>query len=137
MFWKKKLINRDPPGVLFAYETTDRRSAYRVQPSPEAPVIVDFEGNVVEVNDISAVGVSLKSSLLKKHGTYEALLGLPGRGVMIECVISVVDIDTAGIAHCSIRKMDDDGVELIHRYVLERQKQLLREEKERRQQGLE
>lgn len=137
MFWKKKQTEAQSEDALFTYYTDDRRSAYRVKPAPEAPVVLDFEGMAVALHDISAVGVSLKHSRLARHETYAVLLVLPGRGMMIDCDIYVVDIDAAGIVHCCFKSMDDDDVESIHRYVLERQKQLLRRSKEMRQRGLE
>ncbi|MDY6825220.1 MAG: PilZ domain-containing protein [Thermodesulfobacteriota bacterium] len=132
MFWKKKRTREEAPQVLFSHQTDDRRRAYRVTPSPEEPVILDFEGMEVAVADISAVGISLKNSLLEENTTYSAFLGLPGRGMMIECVIHVVDIDERGMAHCAFQKMDDEAVESIHRYVLERQKELLSAERNKK-----
>jgi len=131
LFWKKS----KPAEELFTYESCNFRSSYRVYPSEDNPIYMIVDGAEVEVVDIGAGGISFVNSNYKLGEVLSALITLPIRDIQVEAEINIVRISDEGTAHCAFKKINSEDSELIHKYMLQKQKQELRDK--RKNKGLE
>ncbi len=127
MFWKRKRSRLE----MFTYETDSRRSAFRIAPSDSQPVVVKTEDREIPIRDISAGGLSFVSGDFKAGGSWPVTFSLPENDGNISVHIKIVSIDPRNVCHCAFKGIDDESAEAIHRYVLTRQKDILREKKEK------
>ena len=125
MFWKK---SRDS-NVQVEYETD--RMDYRVVPDKNDPVILQADGKLVRVADISAGGVSCFSEHLNVGKQYTARINLPDEFIDIRCKMEVLYRDADKTYHCRFSELDDAACNQLHRYVLERQKSAIKSVKEK------
>ncbi|MEM7206286.1 MAG: PilZ domain-containing protein [Pseudomonadota bacterium] len=125
MFWKKTRDN----GLEVEYETD--RMSYRVVPDRNDPVILQANGKLVRVIDISAGGASCESDHLKVGQTYDARINLPDGFIDIRCKLEVLYRDPDHSYHCQFNDVDESGSDQLHRYVLQRQKTAIKAVKEK------
>jgi hypothetical protein len=116
LFWKKS--HSEPLNVEFDSDRMD----YRVVPDKNDPVILQVEGKLLRVVDISAGGVSCISNFLQAGKTYSVRINLPDEYADVRCGLEVIRQDADQSYHCSFINMDSVNVDRFHRYVLERQK---------------
>lgn len=126
MFWKRKKNSTE----MFSIETQDRRLYYRVPPAANAPVIFEFGGEKIKAIDIGAGGLAFKNKQFKERDTQTIELRLPEQDIPITTVLIIHEIDKQNICHCRFSKTTAGGVEAIHQYVLERQKEIIQDRKE-------
>ena len=141
MFWKRKinweeiksvLLNpfkkaEKPDPELFVIKTNERREAYRVQPSKDEPILFRLEDNTMEVKDISADGLSFKNENYSIGDVSSASIDLPGLGPTVTVTLQIIEIDQFNRCHCKFLKISGAGSERIHQYVLNCQKEQVRE----------
>ncbi len=125
MFWKEKRNNSE----MFSFESNDRRSSYRVSPSANAPIAFEFGGEKVQVLNIGAGGLAFKNKGFKSGDTQAIELLLPHQNVTLTPVLEINTIDDQNICHCNFSAVGEDEVELIHQYVLNRQKEIIQPKK--------
>ena len=125
MFWRKNKKIKE----LFVYESCNFRSSYRVSPSEEEPVVLVVRGKKPKVVDIGAGGISFQNTNLAVQDEEEVEITLPDRGTIITTTINVVRISDEGLAHTAFKDIAANDSEAIHRYMLYRQKQELREKR--------
>lgn len=122
MFFK----NRNKPGELFSLPSQERRHAFRVRPSAEAPIAFAVRGQAVIVGDISAGGLSFSGAPCAAGDRESIVFTLPGLNTTITATIEVVKVDADGVVHCRFIAMATETEDDIHLYVLRRQKQMIR-----------
>ena len=98
------------------------RAAYRVVPDPDDPVILQLDGVLSRVMDISANGFSCLAEHVSERMRYIAKLDLPSESGMIKTFVDVNLITDDGLVKCQFVGLKDDEQEKLHRYVLHRQK---------------
>lgn len=125
MFWKEKQNNSE----IFSFESNDRRSSYRVIPSANVSIAFKFGGEKVQVVDIGAGGLAFKKKGFKSGDTQAIELLLPHQNVTLALVLEINTIDDQNVCHCQFREIGEDEVELIHQYVLKRQKEIMQSKK--------
>ncbi len=125
MFWKEKQDNSE----IFFFESNDRRSAYRVSPHANTPIAFEFGGEKVQVVNIGAGGLAFKNKGFKSGDTQTIELLLPHRNVTLAPILKINTIDDQNVCHCQFREIGEDEVELIHRYVLKMQKEMVQSKK--------
>ncbi len=124
MFSKKKntTIKVIDPG-----EADNRRQAYRYIFSQQTAPEITFKQRSVPLMNISAGGLAFKATGFAVNDGDEAVLDLtvPGSGkhFNIHVRLHIFEIKAPDICHCCFENLDPDQEELIHRYVLEMQKQ--------------
>lgn len=102
------------------------RSAYRVVPSRNDPVILQIDGELVRVLDISANGLSCPEAAVKQGRRYPFKLDLPLKSPQINGYLDVMPGSSGGKVQCQFVELAADEVDLLHHYVLVRQKEALR-----------
>ena len=122
MFWKKK--NKDKEEKKFK-APKEARQAYRVSPDPDNPIILNLEGQSLEVLEISSGGIAFKNQGFNAGDTFQADFVLP-TGNAINTQIKILRIDEDDICRCNFLDLDMKAEDSLHRYVLIRQKDDLR-----------
>ena len=125
MFWKEKQNN----SKMFSLESNDRRFFYRVFPPVKAPMVFEFGGEKVQMINICADGLAFKNKGFKSGDTQTIELLLPYQNVTLAPVLEVETIDDQNVCHCLFREIGEDEVEVIHHYVLKRQKEIMQSQK--------
>ncbi len=106
--------------------TNSGRTAYQVVPDPDDPIILQIEGKLSRVLDISANGFTLPGDVVAPGRRYPFSLDLPTGQVPIAGYVDVLSEDDSGQAQCLFVNLASEEVESIHRYVLIRQKEAIR-----------
>jgi hypothetical protein len=117
---------------MFVYEGDDRRSSFRVCPSKSEPVIVVIDDRKVHALDIGAGGISFENKDLKKGETIYATIELPGRPSPVEVTLKVLFVKNQSVCHCRFEDIEEKEADEIHLYMLAKQKEDLRKERENR-----
>jgi hypothetical protein len=125
LFWKEKQNN----SKVFSLESKDRRFFYRVFPPANAPMVFEFGGEKVQVINIGAGGLAFKNKGFKSRDTQTIELLLPYQDVTLAPVLEVETIDDQNVCHCLFREIGEDEIEVIHQYVLKRQKEIMQSQK--------
>ena len=122
MFWRRKQSSKE----IFAFDSTDRRSSFRVSPPLDEPIAVEFWGRSFLIKDIGALGLSFRNDDLKAGDSQRVVFDLPGEDLTVSAMTQIVEIDRRDVCHCRFIALDDDLANAIHRYLLRVQKQELR-----------
>ncbi len=126
MFWKKKTSSIE----LLDYDVVTRREAFRLQSEAMGPSVAIFNGQLVEIVDISAGGISFecKGCHLKERGTIQ--IELPGHIIQnITLSVEILRITDQTICHTKYIQIDEEAEEKIHQYILFRQIAALRRQR--------
>jgi len=104
-----------------------RRTAYRVVPNRDDPVIFQVDGTLTRVAEISAQCVLAPSIELKLGRRYPFSLDLPTFRLGINGYVDVLPELDNGDVVCLFVDLSAEELDQIHRYVLVRQKQVIRQ----------
>lgn len=102
------------------------RTAYQVVPDPDDPIILQIEGRLSRVIDISANGFSLPGEIVAPGRRYPFSLDLPTAQVPISGYVDVLPHTDAGETECRFVNLSPEDIEVVHHYVLIRQKIAIR-----------
>lgn len=119
MFWKK------PNKIHLEEDESNQRADFRVIPDSNNPVILQVEGKLVTVCDISAGGVSFRghgSDTYKMGMRYRVRMDLPDHGDVIHVNVDTLRVDKRDVWFCHFADLTPEQEDRIHQYVLERQK---------------
>jgi hypothetical protein len=123
LFWKKQTAERQP----FNLDNDDQRAYFRVSP-PEPPTLW-LDGRPATLVDIGAGGLAVVNRGWTEGALLTVRLRLPSPAVEITAALRIIGVDAGNVCHGAFADIDDAGVEAIHRYVLEIQKQSIRAER--------
>ncbi len=98
------------------------RAAYRVSPDPNDPVILQLDGTLTRVLDISASGISCIASHVQPNMRYAIKLDLPTEKNIIRTYGDISVVSDESIVRCQFVGLKEEEQEMLHRYVLHRQK---------------
>ena len=131
MFWKKKGDSGDDKDKKLFEMPTETRGAFRVYPSKEEPVILKLEGgkNTVHATDISSGGISFDNKGYKLNTTLSVEMSIPQLTKPLIGKLKIVKIDDKDSCKCIIQGMTPEQDDLVHNYVLKRQKEEIIEKK--------
>ena len=125
MFWKKK---SEEPRKMFKVPEQSR-GAFRIAPDPNEPIVLKVGGGTeVNVLDISSGGLSFKNVNFKVDTLYDANFSLPN-GVAIKTKIKILRITDNQVCPAVFIDLNPEWEDEIHRYVLIRQKEDLKNRK--------
>ena len=117
-------------GLLVEFIDEDRRAFFRIKPSKKETVNIFIGSDKYHIKDIcaSGTGFSIRSEgeKLKRGKEYPFKLRLPLINEVISGVVRIVDIIDR-IYHSTFVGLSSEDTEKIHLFVLERQKEDLRE----------
>lgn len=117
------IFKREKAGQIeIKIDDQSTRAAYRVVPDRDEPVILQVEGELARVLDISAGGFSCLCAGLQLGMRYRVALDLPDSAEAIESFVDVIKVDDGNICRCRLIDLTDDAADQLHRYVLRRQK---------------
>ncbi len=131
--FRKKTI---PEPEMFHLMSRERRKWFRIRPAPEDPIVLRFDDREIHVRDIGAAGLSFDNTNDFSIGPLESCqLDLPEMGPALPVKLEIIAIDHRNVCHCEFNTIEEGAVERIHQYVLQRQKDILRKQKEQKTQN--
>jgi len=113
-------------GEITIHAPSSGRAAYSVVPDPDDPVILQLDGNLARVLEISAVGFSASKDAAKPGRRYPFSVDLPTYRRPISGYVDVLPDTRNGELQCRFVDLSEDQTEALHRYVLARQKDAIR-----------
>ncbi len=102
------------------------RTAYGVVPNPDDPIILQIEGKLSRVLEISANGFSLPGDVVSSGRRLPFHLDLPSGQNPISGYVDALAPGDSGQVQCLFVNLSPEEAETIHRYVLIRQKEVIR-----------
>ncbi len=129
MFWKKKNKQDLSPSRLIN-TPFDSRNAFRISPDPRDPVFIKIGNKKIIPIEISSTGFSFNGKSFKSKIIYPILLKLPNYPHVIEAKAKIISIDRRIICHCTFIDLSEEIGNVIHRYILNRQKKEIRSKKQ-------
>ncbi len=108
----------------------DSRNAFRVSPDPKNPVYIKIGNKKIIPIEISSTGFSFNGKSYKTKIIYPILLKLPNYPEVIEAKAKIISIDRGVKCHCTFIDLSEEIEDVIHRYILNRQKKQLRSKKQ-------
>ena len=124
LFWKKK---SEAEAELEAVEQdSDLRDDFRIAPDPENPVIVTVNQVDIRVANISAGGLAFRAKGFEVNREYSIRLQLPDGAAPILTTLRVMFIDERHVCRGKFVRLSLLSKDIIHRYVLGREKHRIR-----------
>lgn len=102
------------------------RAAYAVVPDSDDPVILQLDGNLARVLEISAVGFSASKDAAKPGRRYPFSMDLPTYRRPLSGYVDVLPDIRDGELTCRFVDLSEEQTDALHQYVLARQKSALR-----------
>jgi len=121
-----RLSGGETMSTITVFSNSSGRAAYRVVPNPDDPVILQIDGKLCRVLEISATGFACPDGDIKAGRRYEFKLDLPTSLGQIAGYVDVLPERDDGILHCLFVQPAVDELDRLHHYVLVRQKEALR-----------
>ncbi len=122
MFWKKKKQKTDS----IIHNTKDKRKSYRYVFKNDDSITITFKEKERVIIDISAGGMAFNNDGFQQFDFdyINFSLNIPGfiGDSSIFAGLRILKIDDKGICHCIFEQCSLEQHELIHKYVLEMQK---------------
>jgi len=121
LFWrKKKKIDLEIPS-----DASEHRSAFRVKPDPARPMILNLAGNSYPLTNVSGTGCCFRSHNFPEGFVAACTLKIPSEDIIFPVSIRVV-ARKRDLCRCVFTKITTKAEDAIHAYVLEVQKELIR-----------
>jgi hypothetical protein len=120
LFWRKKKNKEEDPFCLVFDEGP--RYYFRVSPDPARPAVFRTGGEAYIVEDISAGGVALRAVGMNPGQLLTGTLHLPGYERPLRVVTMVRGVSPHGVTGTQFSEISEADREMIHLYVLDRQK---------------
>ncbi|NND92869.1 MAG: PilZ domain-containing protein [Granulosicoccus sp.] len=102
------------------------RTAYQVVPDPDDPIILQIDGKLTRVLDISATGFSLPVEIVASGRRYPFSLDLPSANVPVAGYVDAMPDKKGEFIQCVFVNLTPEESDCIHQYVLKRQKEAIR-----------
>ncbi len=122
MFWsKKKKVD-----IELEQRHEDSRQAFRVAPDRAKPIILTLRGSTFHALNISADGVAFRSHNFPEGSIISGTMRLPSEDKMFPMTIQVVS-KNRDLCRCQFTQIHEEAQNLLHSYILELQKNKIRE----------
>jgi len=102
------------------------RTAYPVVPDPDDPIILQIDGKLMRVLDISASGFTLPCDAIVSGRRYPFAMDLPTAGRSIGGYVDILPADKDEPLQCRFINLLGEEQDALHHYALIRQKQAIR-----------
>jgi hypothetical protein len=119
-FKKKKKVDIEIPD-----ENGDHRDAYRIKPEPTRPIILNLAGNSYHIVNISGTGCCFRSHNFPEGYQAPGTLRIPSDDIIFPVNVQVVS-KQRDLCRCQFIKISARAEDAIHAYVLEVQKNSIR-----------
>ena len=120
MFWKKKKVD-----IEFPDDVKDLRTAFRIRPSSDRPILLKAGGQSSYLVNVSGTGCSFRSGSFKLGMVAAGTLTISSENIVFPVTIRVV-YKQRDLCHCEFTKISALAEEKIHAYVLDLQKSQIR-----------
>jgi len=125
LFWKKKKEEKK----MFEVPEGDRGS-YRVYPTDDEPILIKINlGKTSKAVDICAGGISFPNDNCDQGSTHDCKIKLSRDVEPFAAKVIIHKIDDTGVCRCSITETTDEMDDMVHHYVMERQKEDIKAKK--------
>ena len=133
MFWRKKKADLFQLELDEAQrEASERRESFRIGSDPEHPVLVTVDGVEHRAANLSAGGLAIRSPALQAGKKYSIRLQLPDGSPIILTEVDVINASPQGLCRCKFRQLSAPSRNALHRYILGREIQQIRNTRIRR-----
>lgn len=139
MFWKKKHTSTDEKKADKAqwieHDSSSRRETFRYAPTDGSPLSeMTFLKKKVQVMDISAGGLSFRNIDFSENDTDRFTLDVKGLYYRSgdsrdKITLKIVHIDSSNICHAIFQDISTAQADILHQFILEKQKQDIRRAK--------
>ena len=100
------------------------RGSYRVYPSDDEPILIKIQGGKTsKAIDICAGGISFPNDNYDKGSTHDCKIKLSRDVEPFAAKVIIHKIDDGDVCRCSITDTTDEQDDMVHHYVMERQKE--------------
>ena len=119
MFWNKKKEEKK------MFEVPEgNRGSYRVYPSDDEPILIKIKGGKTsKAVDICAGGISFPNDDHEVGSTHECKIKLSRDVEPFAAKVIIHKIDDTNICRCSIIDTTDEMDDMVHHYVMGRQRE--------------
>jgi hypothetical protein len=119
LFWKKKKEEKK------MFEVPEgNRGSYRVYPSDDEPILIKIKGGKTsKAVDICAGGISFPNDDHEIGSTHECKIKLSRDVEPFAAKVIIHKIDDTNICRCSITDTTDEMDDMVHHYVMGRQRE--------------
>ena len=119
MFWNKKKEDKK------MFEVPEgNRGSYRVYPSDDEPILIKIKGGKTsKAVDICAGGISFPNDDHEIGSTHECKIKLSRDVEPFAAKVIIHKIDDTNICRCSITGTTDEMDDMVHHYVMGRQRE--------------
>ena len=119
MFWNKKKEEKK------MFEVPEgNRGSYRVYPSDDEPILIKIKGGKTsKAVDICAGGISFPNDDHEVGSTHECKIKLSRDVEPFAAKVIIHKIDDTNICRCSITDTTDEMDDMVHHYVMGRQRE--------------
>lgn len=129
MFWKKKKISTEK----FTHQSSDKRETFRLEFDRHDRFEIDFRSKQIHLSDLSASGMSFENEGFKDNDSGVVRFFFTFKNlkspVSIKLELQIIKIDSDNICHAIYVNCSEENKEIIHKYVLEKQKERIRAQK--------
>lgn len=102
------------------------RTAYQVVPDPDDPIILQIDGKLSRVLDVSASGFTMPPGIVSSGRRYPFSLDLPTANTPVSGYVDALPGQPDETIQCVFVNLSADESDDIHHYVLIRQKDAIR-----------
>jgi len=102
------------------------RTAYPVVPDPDDPVILQIDGRLMRIIDISASGFTLPFDVIDSGRRYHFSMDLPTANRSVGGYVDVLPAHNDEPLQCRFVSLLPEEQDALHRYALIRQKTVIR-----------
>ena len=102
------------------------RTAYPVVPDPDDPIILQIDGRLMRVLDISASGFTLPADAIASGRRYPFNMDLPTAGRSIGGYVDILPGGSDEPLQCRFINLLAEEQDVLHHYALIRQKDAIR-----------
>ncbi|MBT4127799.1 MAG: hypothetical protein HOE32_03990 [Nitrospina sp.] len=119
MFWNKKKEDKK------MFEVPEgNRGSYRVYPSDDEPILIKIKGGKTsKAVDICAGGISFPNDDHEIGSTHECKIKLSRDVEPFAAKVIIHKIDDTNVCRCSITDTTDEMDDMVHHYVMGRQRE--------------
>jgi len=119
LFWNKKKEDKK------MFEVPEgNRGSYRVYPSDDEPILIKIKGGKTsKAVDICAGGISFPNDDHEIGSTHECKIKLSRDVEPFAAKVIIHKIDDTNICRCSITDTTDETDDMVHHYVMGRQRE--------------
>lgn len=102
------------------------RTAYPVVPDPDDPIILQIDGRLMRVLDISASGFTLPADVIASGRRYPFSMDLPTDNRSIGGYVDILPAGDDELLQCRFINLLPEEQDALHHYALIRQKDAIR-----------